>query len=391
MNHTLRWICSGLLAVLITGCQLLPPFLRPAPPCVLPENISKEDLVRHLNGHIANLHSWRSSDVSISTTTPQGFPIKLDAEIAVQSPRNFRLLASSFLGSEADFGSNADRFWFWMRRAKPKHIFTLRHNQFQHVQKKFPLPFKPDGLMEALGMVPLDASKLVMQTREPGSTLVSLVENRTLPNGQEIHRVLLVDTCQGHIVEQSLHDTYGRTIVRAEFNRYQRDPQTGISLPHEINFDWPQNKMAMSMRIGQITVNPQFLPNHLWQMPSYKGYPLMDMAKILELSPRQAAGTKYRSEDGRPGRIRIQSAFGNSSSTPDGRPHFADETERQISERPRFADEENGNVFRAGNRERRSPSPFEQRPIRQTNGRRPDADSPNQRPGRINLRHYPPR
>jgi hypothetical protein len=333
-------VVVGAFCVLVTfvlpGCCLIrrifPP--PPPPPCVLPEDISKDDLVRHLNENISRLRSWRSSDVSISTSTPSGIPIHLTADIAVENPRNFRLVAKSLLGYEADFGSNPERFWFWMKRSKPKNVFTIRHDKFQAARGRIPIPFQPDWLMEALGVVPLDASKLVMQPHKPGSTLVSLLEVQTLPNGQTVHRVILVDTCRGRIVSQSLHDAAGHPIAHAEFNDYRRDERTGIVLPHKIDLDWPKNKTAMTLRIGQLTVNPVSLPETLWAMPTITDFPTVDLSRLLERFPtRRATAPRGELTNGNVGRVRM-------GSPTRGRFQPLKTAENpQVTERPRFEDE----------------------------------------------------
>src|SRR5262249_13163069 len=87
-------------------CGLQPP----PPPCVLAPDASKDDVVAYLNENTRKIRSWRTDRAKIRT---RGVPVPLDATIAVESPRNFRLIVNGPLSREADLGSNQEHFWFW--------------------------------------------------------------------------------------------------------------------------------------------------------------------------------------------------------------------------------------------------------------------------------------
>ncbi len=91
---------------------------------------------------------------------------------------------------------------------------------------------------------------------------------------------MLVDTCYGHMLEQSLYDeTSGNLIARAIFRDHRADPATGVVLPHRIELQWPQAKMALTMQVGQIEVNPANLSAQTWQLPSIPDYPIRDLGR----------------------------------------------------------------------------------------------------------------
>ena len=108
------------LLLVSSGCESMRhqmAFRRPAPaePCVLAAEATKDEIVNHLNDHIAKLYAWRSTEVKI-TAKQWGVPMSMSATMAVESPRKLRLVVGTSLGSVADLGSNPERFWFWMRR-----------------------------------------------------------------------------------------------------------------------------------------------------------------------------------------------------------------------------------------------------------------------------------
>ena len=281
------------LGVILPGCRWnlnFPgnPFVS-TPPCTLPPNLTKPQLVSYLNRNILALHSWRSTDVRITTSGPGGIPINLHAEVAVQSPRNFRLIASSIGGNEADLGSNSERFWFWMRRNKARHVFTASHTQIEQTQQRLMIPFRPDWLMEVLGVVPLDDQQFEMQqTTDPNR--VKLISERLSPSGRLVRRVIVVDICYGHILSHNLQNENGTILARAGLDDYRIDPVTGLSVPYRINLRWPRAGLKLTMRLGTVALNPGTMPEQTWQLPTIPGYSLFDLGRLPSAARRTAGG-----------------------------------------------------------------------------------------------------
>lgn len=245
--------------------------------CVLPPEMTKADVIGHLNQNANRLHSWRSTDVQISTA---GMPIKLSAVIAVQQPRNFRLRARLVTGNEADFGSNPERFWFWMRRSPDKYVLSSSHEQAGQVQQMMKLPFEPDWLMESLGVIPLNEEEFTMLPPVEAAGIASLVADQVTPAGEPVRRVVHVDMCKGYIIAHELRDSANNLIARAELNDYKLDTESGVSLPHRINLDWPQARLALTMTVGAVQVNPAYIPEQTWEIPRIPGYPVLDLGRL---------------------------------------------------------------------------------------------------------------
>lgn len=265
---------------------------QPAPPpCRLHADISQAELVHHLNENIRRVRSWKSSDVTIHTPGPGGTPLRLNADIAVESPRNFRLVAKVFMNYEADFGSNSERFWFWMKRSEPKHVFVARHEEIDRVRRQYRIPFRPDWLMEALGVVPIEDGNITMEPRDPQSGVIRLVSEQISPEGRSMRRTIEVDACRGYILSYSLHDPAGQPIARATLNDYREHPladATTVMLPHRIDLNWPQAGLKMALTIGQLEVNPPPLPERTWEVPAYDKYPPFDLGR--QVVPAAGAG-----------------------------------------------------------------------------------------------------
>jgi hypothetical protein len=286
------WLAA--LALLTAGgCTIPAPFTRndnigPS----LPANASAEEVVRRVNTNIDRLWAWRSNAVRISGPS---LPVHLGGQIAVERPRNFRLTAGILgMDEEADFGSNTDSFWFWVKRAnahgEPSYVYQARHEDVANSQMLSQIPFQPDWLMEALGVVPIDAHQLTLHP-EPGGQYVNLISERLSPSGQTVKKVIRVDLHRGVVLSHSLHDIDGKLIARARLDQHFRDKQTGIVMPHLIALEWPQANLKINLEIDQIDVNPTTIPPRNWQVPKKDPYyPAFDIGALSRKHIQMADG-----------------------------------------------------------------------------------------------------
>jgi hypothetical protein len=250
--------------------------LQPPPaPCVLSADASKDDIVAHLNENSRKIIAWRTDRAKIRT---RGVPVPLDATIAVQSPRNFRLIVSAPMGPrEADLGSNDRYFWFWNKQNHEKCVFQASHDEPAKL-KRFPIPFQPDWIIEALGVKDIDPDEVTLQPGPPGSKTVYLIAYRASPQGTKIQKITVVDTCRGVITQHLLRDLNGQTIAKAVLSGYPDKPGS-VALPARIDLAWPQAQLDMSMTLSDIEVNPARFPPELWAIPHITGYSVYDLTQ----------------------------------------------------------------------------------------------------------------
>ena len=271
--------CLMLLAsIVVAGCAQDP--YGPGARCRLVADPPLPDLVAHLNQNIERMASLRASNARIRSSEPGAAPITLSATMAVEAPRNFRLVASSILGSEVDLGSNDEQFWFWMKRAPQgqKYVFTASHDRLAQAQQRFPIPFQPDWLIEALGVIPIDPSEITYEPGPPGSHRATLVAQRVSPGGLPVTKTTVVDTCHGLVLEHGLYNERGQLIARAVLSGHYNDRATNLPLPRQIDLDWPQAQLKMAITLGPVEVNSVSAPQ-AWQLPAIPGYPVVDLGQ----------------------------------------------------------------------------------------------------------------
>jgi len=284
-----------------SGCAIRQGYLwnplQQAAPCSLTANATVTDVINHLNANTTKVYSWQSTDTKIRA---RGNPISLSAKLAVESPRNFRLMVSSPTGREVDLGSNAERFWFWARRSEVKHVFHARHDQMRMAQKRLQIPFNTGWLMEALGVVPLLESDWTLTPALSESPTLQLVSERVSTEGVSVRQMMTVDACYGYVLEQSLYDASGRMIAQATMSDHQLCPNSDVTLPHRIELSWPQAEIALTMTFRTIQVNPTDFPEQLWTMPEIADSPPLDVGQRT-LRPGLAANEADTS-----GRVRLR-------------------------------------------------------------------------------------
>jgi len=274
-------LCSFVLVgVVASGCAGLrgqrdSNFMGGKTACVMPKNPTVTDVVDHVNMNVAKVQGWRSSSVKIRA---QSVPIPLDGIMVVEGNRRLRLEVKSLLTKEMDLGSNDELFWLWMkpRGEMPPAVYYASHNDMAVARQQLPIPFEPEWLMEALGVVPLSAEQTTLET-QPGVATLRLVSHHDLPDGGQIKKVIVVNSCDGHVMEHSMYDMHDQPIVRVMLQDYQRDKATGASLPHHVRLHWPQAEMSLAMDLGHIDVNPPMVPPTVWEMPHVPGSAMVNL------------------------------------------------------------------------------------------------------------------
>lgn len=251
--------------------------------CALPDDATQVEVVDRLNENTKRILSWRTTKATIKTRGTGIMVPEVGAMIAVETPRNFRLVATHPMtgGNEVDLGSNQEHFWFWNKHSEERYVYQARHDVEPERMRRFPFPFQPDWIMEALGVVEIDPEKpMTMQPGPAGSKhTVLLVADCVSPQGLKVRKVTVVDLCQGVVREQALYDTHGQLIARAVLANYVSDQKSQALIATKIDLEWPQAKLGLTMRLSEIEVNPPRISPQTWTTPNIPDNPIVDMTR----------------------------------------------------------------------------------------------------------------
>jgi hypothetical protein len=315
--------CAALL--LFAGCRGagLFPNLRPGSLVIGPE-ATKEDVVALVNRNItgaegqSGLMSWRATNAKFHMSP---LPMAVPGEVLVEAPRNFRIRVSHPIGGgeELDVGSNNDEFWIWQKEMNPPYLLTAHHEDMPLAMQVFRVPFQPDWIMEVFGVIPIEADQYRLQ-RDPRLQHVELIADTQTPGGQQVRKVVKVDSRRGWVSEYRLETPEGKLIASAHLEDYEATPQTKLLIPKTIRIQWPDQDLTLTARLGDVVINPPELPAMAWQVPEKQGFKQLDMgayARSLSANPNaiQHAGFDSPQATGTP-----PATSGESTAVPPGWP-----------------------------------------------------------------------
>ena len=281
----------GLAVVGMTGCATMnfwrpkePPLAKADPP--LSPKSSAEEILARINENAYSeyspegLKSYRCDDLKVRM---KGVPAPMRASIVVEAPRNLRLrVANPLTGGDAvDLGSNDGEFWFWAKDSQPANVLVCSHDQIAAATQvtTLPLPFRPDWLMEVLGVSPISGSGYEIRRTNQKSPIVELVSVQRTPDQNPVRRIVKVDMGHGVVLEHRIEAMSGKMIAKATLTRHFLDPETRLILPRQISIDWPaaEQVMALSLEFTSVDFNSPPQSVAMWTVPQLTDYPVFDI------------------------------------------------------------------------------------------------------------------
>ena len=295
-NTWTRWsvlllCCVGLLGT--TGCGSMTlwrrkePQLSKADPPLSATSTSEEILARINENAYSEyspegLKSYRCDNVQVRM---QGIPAPMRASIVVEAPRNLRLrVANPLSGGEAvDIGSNEQQFWFWAKDSRPANVLVCSHDQISVASRvtHLPLPFRPDWLMEVLGVSPISGTGYEVRRPDRKSPVLELVSVERTPDQNPVRRFVKVNMTYGVVLEHRVETMEGQMIAKATLSRHFRDPGSQLILPRQISIDWPaaDQQLALTLVFQNVDFNSPAESMAMWKAPHMAGYPEFDIGE----------------------------------------------------------------------------------------------------------------
>lgn len=208
------------------------------------------------------------------------FP-SISAKIAVAPPLGMRLVAETpFTGKEVDMGSNADIFWFWVKRNSPPATYFCRHDQFATSAVRSQSAMDASWVLESIGFGVFRPTDQLLDLRPAGEGRLAIRAARPDPLGT-MQKVVVIDARVGWILEQHLFDSRQQLVARSLGREHQKDLVTGAVVPGKLEIFWPQTKLQLNVGLGQILFNePLADPAHLFSLPENSDYPQVDLAEL---------------------------------------------------------------------------------------------------------------
>jgi hypothetical protein len=246
-------------------------------------------LVGYLNETTAQMQALSCERVDLDCTA-DGQSGSANGRLDCQKPRNFRLTARVVGQPLVDIGSNDQEFWYWISKANPPYVVHCSHEALNRGGIRMPFPFQPDMVLAALGMTECDPRKQY-DVRVNAQT-VELLEPTRSPRGDQVYKVTVFQRSpasgdQPQVVAHLLRDPQGREICRATVTQVTRDSRTGVELPRRIQFDWPEHKIKLKMKLDGMRIvppNPE-LTASLYSRRNLASQPAFDLERMQPDSP----------------------------------------------------------------------------------------------------------
>jgi hypothetical protein len=223
-----------------------------------------DKLVAYLNENSSRIQSVHYTDVAL--TASQGASIKLHADMMVQKPRNFRLMADLGGAPMVDLGSNDQEFWWWVTdRKSQKKIPGVGEQMYCSYEdlkagraRDWKIPLDPEWVMEVLGMGTYSADKLKPEVH---AETVDLVE-KTRMNGRDVRKVIVFQRRPRQLPYpivsdfKLLDDRTGDVICSAHISEIYLDKKTNAYLPRKVEINCPEMKAELALKMDYVAVNP---------------------------------------------------------------------------------------------------------------------------------------
>lgn len=252
------------IAVAMAGCMGLTNGSKTPPPPAAAVNTrppTRDELLAFMNRNPQRLTSLETRDVELDITADRE-QVGVSATLYCQQPRNFRMRAKVIGNEVADIGSNEQEFWYWLSKSNPPDLI---HCSYADMSRgvRLPFPVQPEWVMEALGMARYDESRPSFRAEnfsvETRGNTYELIEQTTSPQGQPVKKVTVINSGTAtantpQIKALKLYDAGGKLMCQATITEVRRD-QSGVTVPHRLQLEWPEHKLKMKMVLDGVVVN----------------------------------------------------------------------------------------------------------------------------------------
>lgn len=238
-----------------------------APPVADAEMPSDQEIVdRVAQAHAERarqVESLKVSELTVDVETYQQangrsrspilFTARIDGFMLLERPRNLRInLKHAMMFSPlADFGSNAEEFWFSNDRSR--EMIEGTYAETTDYADPLLASIRPDWVFEVLGLMPIAPQARIEADDDPETIL--LTERRGA-----LRKETVISVLQQRVVEHRLYDGDGNLIARARLGKprlvaLETPTPTQIPLPEEVQFTIPQ-VASLTLEVKKASANP---------------------------------------------------------------------------------------------------------------------------------------
>ncbi len=233
------------------------------PPALFGRNAEPKaaDLVAYLNANARKVKGGLQCNAVVIDAKTGSQVVGMDALMACEKGRNFRMKAKVGGHNVADFGSNDSEFWYWVSQAEPPYVFHGNYDEMKTARTQLPIPFQPDLVIAALGIGEYDPNGRY-EVRSYKET-IELIEQTTSIQGKVVFKVTVfnrgpVTATKPQVLAYLLKDEKGTDIAIARVTNAQVHRESGAVLPRNLQLvlipEKPNEKIEMKMVFDNLQV-----------------------------------------------------------------------------------------------------------------------------------------
>lgn len=201
-----------------------------------------KDIVNNINSQYSTIKNIIYPEVSINL---EG--IKLESKILYEKKLRFHMSNRSFLGKEADIGSNDEYFWFWSKRLDPPAIYYAKHSDLSQTRLK--TPFHPLWMMEILGINPILGDYKIFQHQNN----LAVVQRTISVMNEPVKRIYLINPEKMAILGHYIYDDKDQLVVSAEILDFYKIDK--LYFPKLLLIKWPEEDVELTWKLNTPIIN----------------------------------------------------------------------------------------------------------------------------------------
>jgi RNA polymerase sigma factor (sigma-70 family) len=242
------------LAFGIAARSVLAPDSAPRRPTT-PPTPAAHRLVAELNDSARRIRSLKISALDLECRRG-GESCCAIATFLCRKPGSFRLVGVLAGQKAFDIGCNDRTCWYWLRKDDPPLLHRFPLQRLAAGDTGWPLPCRPEWLLESLGLVGIDPAKPCNVIARPGTfELIEKVETKRSRAAEKV-TVFRASSAPVWPVERLMRDARGVVLCRAIVRDIFTDPNSGATLPREVEWYWPEKGLKVRAKLTQVESNP---------------------------------------------------------------------------------------------------------------------------------------
>jgi hypothetical protein len=285
---SLSLVALGIAAAVAVGCRSMNPFQPPpaSVPIVFESAPGLRQLIQAVNSNSAEVQQLHC-DVQIRM---EGVP-PLSGTLIVEKPRRLRLKAGLIGMTEmgVDVGSNDDAFWIWTKSAaggQAPAFYFAKHTEFAQSPIRQALPFEPQWIIDALGLVTLPDDGTVQGPFPRADGRYELRQDQ-LDSAGGTTKIMVVDAKTGLVQQQSIYNAQHELVGYANAIQHQYLEAFKSSLPRRIEIvaiGPDRRPTSLTVDLAGYEINQLYGdPARQWAMPQPADAQWIDLAQSAKL------------------------------------------------------------------------------------------------------------